>query len=303
MRSMLAVCLIGASANDALLDEGLSLLQLRAVAKDGEAEADEELTQSPFKRQTTPCAPNEELSLDQCMEVWKSAEFSKDIRSGSPGNRYMKGPMTHSDGNGPNGCFVWQNQAYWSPGRKDGRTRANPNRPSICAADGGGDRINEPGVNEPMPAEAVEMQPVNTQCECGILSFDQCGTWMQINRPPYASHHQFGSSMGEGLPFIQTNFLAELNNPNQFGIGGSGPRGCFAVEKQGGFEMYYNPDDADEPVSDHPRRRPICPVCPKTTTTEAPPAVDPVEPDNGDEAAAEADPHLRTNTGVHFDLE
>jgi len=299
MKSVVAVCLIGASANDALLDDGLSLLQMRAVAKDGEAKADEELTQTPFKRQNTPCAPDEELSLDQCVEAWKSEEFGKPIRSSQ---RYMKGPGIHNDGNGPTGCFVaadYDNQVYWGPGRKDGRTRANPGRPSICAANGGGDRINEPGINEPLPAEGVELQPVNTQCQCGILSLDQCAAWMQANRAALnLAFHQFSGSMGDGLPFIQTDFLAELNNPNQYGVGGSGPRGCYATANPARvLEVYYNPDDADEPVSDHPRRQPICPVCPPTTT----PAVAPEEPDV-DVAQATGDPHITTNHGKTFDL-
>jgi hypothetical protein len=295
-----AFCSIGATANDVIAegDVGLSLLQTRAIFRDDVSKVDT-LTQGPFKKQSQDCADDELLSLDQCTEAYLSREFGNDPED----HWQIRGPLTHADGFGPEGCFIapWMGKMAirWNPGRLDGRKGFQPNRNPICSADGNGARSQEPGVGEPLPAAGVEALPVNSQCECGVLSFDQCALWMQANRANGGrggsplSATQFNppggrSRFGEGEPYISSNRQAAR-------LGGVGPRGCY----RGFTEVYYNPDDGDEPQSGHVDREPICPVCPTTTTTTTT-TIAPGEPGE-DDAEATGDPHIRTNMGKHFD--
>lgn len=294
--ALAAFCSIGAAANDVIAegDDGLSLLQTRAIIRDDASKVDT-LTKGPFKKNSFQehCADDEQLSLDQCTQAYLSREFGNDPDDQSQ----IRGPLTHSDGNGPEGCWLspWMGKMaiWWAPGRLDGKKRIERGREPICSADGSGARINEPGVGEPLPAEGVEVLPVQSECECGVLSFDQCAVWMQANKANGGrngralSGTQFVLRFGEGTPYISSNRYADR-------LGGVGPRGCY----RSFTEMYYNPDDGDEPHSGHHDWEPICPVCPTTTT--AGPTIAPEEP-VGNDAEAVGDPHITTNSGKHFD--
>jgi len=309
--SIIAVAIkILLASEDALLDDGISLLQLRVenvVHKSLQAPVPG-VVKGPLN---TACKPGEALTFEQCISAKQN-----DIPNRSGPEIY---PEIHLSG--PRGCFFHgfgNNAVYYNVDPIDmPHSQFNP----ICSPEGGRDFQQEGCVRDTdqssclngdethsmtLPPAGVETLPGGSaQCgECGVLNLDQCFLATGVVENPCID-----TGLGSRcIPYFSERPGGKSNGPEFAKI--EGPVGCFRGSPDGTdgrqrIGIYYNPGPTGGPLDN---AEPICGVCPTTTTpaptTPAPTTPAPISPPGvDDEASAVGDPHMNTAYEKEFDLE
>jgi len=316
MKAFIAVAVpVAFASEDAMLDDGLSLLQMRA---------------QPHKEAQEPkyylgprggdCPPNEDIDYSQCLE----AQVKKLI----PNTIAAHGLLFNQRGGGyhQRACFVVSGSIYFSDEPVGGKLGGNArNVQPICAKSGGGfeafiadgktsckeaDCTHKPSNMHMMNwgeggtyVPEIQILGAGELCDpCGILSYAQC------------------SKAGD-MGLIEAVYGTAITSEHSTQCSGAGhtrpamPSGC-SVHARSSYQAMFCPYDTPDGklaglVSDsgagvsYGGARPVCGVCTTTTTTPEPPAADPAADmgNEADQADAVADPHMTIYpSGKHYDI-
>lgn len=264
-----AAASVALASAELLLDEGVSLLQLR-VEKHTAGQAP---TLRPLGSE---CDESEILTYRECLEV---------LMDGIGGNAMMNAginPPNLQANPGQLGCFYVpaNRQIYYNPGPE---SRPHGGFQPICSPNGGRQQEKVDFPVEPLPE--VEVKQVGELCDegCGRLTLDQC---IKVGVDNLVANGNI-----QGIPIVQLN---------------DGGYGCYL--SAGNQHIYYNVESPGSQLIERANKgsvanvaRHICGVC-TTTTTEEPPEESPSPPVKGNEAAAVGDPHITNTAGQHFDF-
>ena len=281
---------IAFASEDVLLDEGVSLLQMRAQPHHHQE------TEYFLGPKGTDCAPGEDLTLAQCLDAQKVIPNGMQAYVVVNNQRSAASLQAACFQVGPNGQILFSDEPLG--GSSDpARGICKP----ICSKNGGraaeivrqGISCQEPTCKQPagfhlmtwddsVILPELEVLDAGATCDaCGILSYEQC-------------------SKANDMGLLDELAGYKMKHEISIQVSGAGrsrpatPSGCSLRQGKASFSPYDTPDGALAGlVSDsgvgvgYNLAKPVCGVC--TTTTTLSPEDDPIE---SDEAAAVADPHV-----------
>ena len=294
------------ASEDVMLDEGLSLLQMRAQPNKDSQEPKYYLAPAGGD-----CPPGEDVDFAQCLE----AQVKKIIPNNMK-NVYVRNQR--SGGRLQRGCFLnIDGTMYFSDEPVGGKLGQAGQMKPVCAKNGGGydAYMAKTGISctaadcshnpvdehllkwgEGVVVPELQILGVGETCEaCGILDYATC-------------------SKASDTGVIEALYGIKMKTEVGTWCSGGGPyepiipTGCYIQNSpqtpSAAFCPFDTPDgelaglvSASGVGQGFRNSRPICmKTCTTTTTTAAPPA-----PPAGDQAAALGDPHLETNTGKQVD--